>query len=187
MIAAVEDALREVDVLLCASAMDPPSRIDDPAEIERTYPRQARTPFNVTGHPALAMMAGLSSTACRCRCSSSAAISPRRRCSRSRGRGSARRVPTKSIHLSANRQRKVRFRAVSRLSPRARTDPSAVARFGRERQAGRAPRSCPPPQIRSCRVSAWRLGKGASPAPISRSNIYMGRHVGTNLRSSRLH
>jgi aspartyl-tRNA(Asn)/glutamyl-tRNA(Gln) amidotransferase subunit A len=61
MIAAVEAALREVDVLLCASAMDPPSRIDDAVETERTYPRQARTPFNVTGHPALAMMAGLSS------------------------------------------------------------------------------------------------------------------------------
>ena len=61
MIAAVEDALRDVDVLLCASAMDPPSRIEDAAETERTYPRQERTPFNVTGHPALAMMAGLSS------------------------------------------------------------------------------------------------------------------------------
>jgi aspartyl-tRNA(Asn)/glutamyl-tRNA(Gln) amidotransferase subunit A len=61
MIAAVEDAFREVDVLLCASAMDTPSRIEDAEETERTYPRQARTPFNVTGHPALAMMAGLSS------------------------------------------------------------------------------------------------------------------------------
>ena len=60
MIAAVEAALREVDVLLCASSMDPACRIDRPAEVERTYPRQARTPFNVTGHPALAMMAGLS-------------------------------------------------------------------------------------------------------------------------------
>ncbi|HEV2335861.1 MAG TPA: amidase [Stellaceae bacterium] len=60
MIAAVEAALREVDVLLSASAMDPPSRIEDAEETERTYPRQARTPFNVTGHPALAMMAGLS-------------------------------------------------------------------------------------------------------------------------------
>jgi aspartyl-tRNA(Asn)/glutamyl-tRNA(Gln) amidotransferase subunit A len=60
MIAAVEEALREVDVLLRASAMDPPSRIEDAAETERTYPRQARTPFNVTGHPALAMLAGLS-------------------------------------------------------------------------------------------------------------------------------
>jgi aspartyl-tRNA(Asn)/glutamyl-tRNA(Gln) amidotransferase subunit A len=62
MIAAVEDALRDVDLLLCASAMDPPSRIDQPEDVERTYPRQARTPFNVTGHPALAMMAGLSTS-----------------------------------------------------------------------------------------------------------------------------
>ena len=60
MIASVEEALRDVDVLLCASAMDPPSRIDDAAETDRTYPRQARTPFNVTGHPALAMMADVS-------------------------------------------------------------------------------------------------------------------------------
>ncbi|MDE2006879.1 MAG: amidase [Rhodospirillales bacterium] len=60
MIAAVEDSFRDVDVLLCASSMDPASRIDDAEETARTYPRQARTPFNVTGHPALAMMAGLS-------------------------------------------------------------------------------------------------------------------------------
>ena len=60
MIAAVEDALREVDVLLCASSMDPASRIEDAEATARTYPRQARTPFNVTGHPALAMLAGLS-------------------------------------------------------------------------------------------------------------------------------
>lgn len=59
VIAAVEDQFREVDVLLCASSMDPASRLDDPAETARTYPRQARTPFNVTGHPALAMMSGL--------------------------------------------------------------------------------------------------------------------------------
>jgi aspartyl-tRNA(Asn)/glutamyl-tRNA(Gln) amidotransferase subunit A len=61
VIAAVEDALREVDVLLCASSMDPASRIEDAEETQRTYPRQARTPFNVTGHPAVAMMAGLAS------------------------------------------------------------------------------------------------------------------------------
>jgi aspartyl-tRNA(Asn)/glutamyl-tRNA(Gln) amidotransferase subunit A len=60
LIAAVQAALRDVDVLLLASSMDPPCRIDDPEAIERTYPRQARTPFNVTGHPALAMMSGLS-------------------------------------------------------------------------------------------------------------------------------
>lgn len=60
MIAAVEAVLRDHDVLLCASSMDPACRIDDPVEVERTYPRQARTPFNTTGHPALAMMSGLS-------------------------------------------------------------------------------------------------------------------------------
>jgi aspartyl-tRNA(Asn)/glutamyl-tRNA(Gln) amidotransferase subunit A len=60
MIGAVEAVLKEVDILLCASSMDPPCRIDDTEAIERTYMRQARTPFNVTGHPALAMPTGLS-------------------------------------------------------------------------------------------------------------------------------
>jgi aspartyl-tRNA(Asn)/glutamyl-tRNA(Gln) amidotransferase subunit A len=60
MIAAVQEAFRDVDVLLTASVMDAPCRIDDVAALARTYPRQARTPFNVTGHPAVAMMAGLS-------------------------------------------------------------------------------------------------------------------------------
>ncbi|HTH98529.1 MAG TPA: amidase [Stellaceae bacterium] len=60
MIAAVEAVMGEVDLLLTASAMDPACRIDDEATLQRTYPRQARTPFNVTGHPAIAMMAGLS-------------------------------------------------------------------------------------------------------------------------------
>jgi aspartyl-tRNA(Asn)/glutamyl-tRNA(Gln) amidotransferase subunit A len=60
MIASVQRAFRDVDILLTASAMDPPCRIDDDAAMARTYPRQARTPFNVTGHPALVMMAGLS-------------------------------------------------------------------------------------------------------------------------------
>lgn len=62
MIAAVGDTLREVDILLCASSMDPATRIEDFEETQRTYGRQARTPFNVTGHPALAMMAGLTAT-----------------------------------------------------------------------------------------------------------------------------
>ena len=61
LIQAVQAVFREVDILLCASAMDPPCRIDDRAMLEMTYPRQARTPFNVTGHPAIALMAGLSS------------------------------------------------------------------------------------------------------------------------------
>ena len=57
---AVNAAFREADVLLCANSLDPACRIDDEAEIARTYPRQARSPFNLTGHPALAMMCGLS-------------------------------------------------------------------------------------------------------------------------------
>ena len=60
MIRAVGDSFDEVDVLLVANAMDPACRIDDPAENARTYPRQARSPFNLTGHPALAVMTGLS-------------------------------------------------------------------------------------------------------------------------------
>nr|WP_282571947.1 amidase [Roseomonas acroporae] len=60
MIAAVEAAFGEADLLLTASSMHASAPIDDAAEVARTYPRQARTPFNVTGHPAVAMMAGLS-------------------------------------------------------------------------------------------------------------------------------
>jgi len=59
LVAAVEAAFSEVDLLLTASSMDPACRIDDPAEVERTYPRQARTVFNVTGHPAITLMCGL--------------------------------------------------------------------------------------------------------------------------------
>jgi aspartyl-tRNA(Asn)/glutamyl-tRNA(Gln) amidotransferase subunit A len=57
---AVDDVLRDCDVLLTASGMDPPFRIDDGAGLARTYPRQGRSPFNLTGHPAIAMMSGLS-------------------------------------------------------------------------------------------------------------------------------
>jgi aspartyl-tRNA(Asn)/glutamyl-tRNA(Gln) amidotransferase subunit A len=51
----VSRLLGDYDAILCASSMDPPAVIDDPEAIERTYPRQARTPFNVTGHPALCL------------------------------------------------------------------------------------------------------------------------------------
>jgi aspartyl-tRNA(Asn)/glutamyl-tRNA(Gln) amidotransferase subunit A len=60
LMAAVDDVFRDVDVLLCASAMDPACCIDDAEAVARTYPRQARNPFNLTGHPALALMGGLS-------------------------------------------------------------------------------------------------------------------------------
>ena len=61
LIAAVDEAFREVDVLLTASSLDPAAAIEDWPEVERTYSRQARMPFNVTGHPAVAMMSGFSS------------------------------------------------------------------------------------------------------------------------------
>jgi aspartyl-tRNA(Asn)/glutamyl-tRNA(Gln) amidotransferase subunit A len=60
MIETVERVFEDVDVLLTANSMDPSCRIDDEVEINRTYPRQARTPFNLTGHPAAAFMCGLS-------------------------------------------------------------------------------------------------------------------------------
>jgi aspartyl-tRNA(Asn)/glutamyl-tRNA(Gln) amidotransferase subunit A len=60
MIDAVDGAFGDVDVLLTASGMDPPLRIDDGPGLARTYPRQGRSPFNLTGHPAIAMMSGLS-------------------------------------------------------------------------------------------------------------------------------
>jgi aspartyl-tRNA(Asn)/glutamyl-tRNA(Gln) amidotransferase subunit A len=61
LIARVEACFAEVDLFLCASSMEPPSRLDDPVETRRTYTRQARTPFSVTGNPAITIMAGLSS------------------------------------------------------------------------------------------------------------------------------
>ena len=63
LVEAVEAAFAGVDLLLCASSMDPACPIEDAAEVERTYPRQARTPFNVTGHPAVNVMCGISQAA----------------------------------------------------------------------------------------------------------------------------
>ncbi len=54
----IQNSFRTVDVLLCANSMDLPCRIDDTVETARTHPRQARAPFNLTGHPALAIKAG---------------------------------------------------------------------------------------------------------------------------------
>ncbi|MCY3754031.1 MAG: amidase family protein, partial [Alphaproteobacteria bacterium] len=57
----MSEALAGVDVLVCASSMEPACAIEDEPEVLRTYSRQARQPFNVTGHPALAVPAGFSS------------------------------------------------------------------------------------------------------------------------------
>lgn len=49
-----------VDVIITASAMDLPCRIDDDEQVEYTYGRQARAPFNVTGGPAMSVPVGFS-------------------------------------------------------------------------------------------------------------------------------
>jgi aspartyl-tRNA(Asn)/glutamyl-tRNA(Gln) amidotransferase subunit A len=61
LIAAVNAVLADVDVLLTASSMDTACLVDDWPTVTRTYGRQARMPFNVTGHPAISIMTGLSS------------------------------------------------------------------------------------------------------------------------------
>jgi aspartyl-tRNA(Asn)/glutamyl-tRNA(Gln) amidotransferase subunit A len=57
--AALDVALGRVDVLLCASSMTLPCRLDDAGGIAATYMRQARTPFNLGGHPAITLPAGV--------------------------------------------------------------------------------------------------------------------------------
>lgn len=61
MIEEVNAAFEEVDVLLTASSFDPTVRLNDREGLVYTYSRQAWLPFNVTGHPAISLMSGLSS------------------------------------------------------------------------------------------------------------------------------
>lgn len=52
------ETMTRYDVLITACSMDPPPLIEDAAEIERTYGRQARTVFNLLGCPALSLPIG---------------------------------------------------------------------------------------------------------------------------------
>jgi len=53
-----EEAMRDFDVAVTVSSMDPPALIEDASEMARTYPRQARVPFNAIGCPALVLPVG---------------------------------------------------------------------------------------------------------------------------------
>ncbi len=60
LIAETEAAMAGLDCVITASSLDPAARLDDPETLERSYPRQCRQPFNVTGQPAIAIPAGFS-------------------------------------------------------------------------------------------------------------------------------
>ncbi|WP_454690722.1 amidase [Achromobacter aloeverae] len=60
LIEATDQALQDVDVLVVANSFESASALGNEAEFTRTYSRHARSPFNLTGHPALALMCGLS-------------------------------------------------------------------------------------------------------------------------------
>ncbi|MCB1744102.1 MAG: amidase [Gammaproteobacteria bacterium] len=57
-----ERHMAHFDALICVSSMEPPCRIDDAQEVARTYPRQARAPFNFLGCPALVTPCGFHSS-----------------------------------------------------------------------------------------------------------------------------
>ncbi len=53
-------AMANVDGAVCLSSLELPCAIDDEAEVDRTYDKQARTPFNLTGTPAISVPMGFS-------------------------------------------------------------------------------------------------------------------------------
>lgn len=61
LVAAFNDAMQGLDAAVTASSMEPPVNMANMQEVERTYARQARAPFNLIGNPAIAIPTGLHS------------------------------------------------------------------------------------------------------------------------------
>ncbi len=59
LVAAFNEAMEGLDAAVTASSMEPPVNMADMQEVERTYVRQARAPFNLIGNPAIAIPTGL--------------------------------------------------------------------------------------------------------------------------------
>lgn len=60
LIEAINSKFCDFDILLCSNAMDPAGPLNEISTASAVNARQSRTPFNVTGHPAISLMSGLS-------------------------------------------------------------------------------------------------------------------------------
>jgi len=60
LVDAFATVMREINVVVTANSFDPACRIDDEKTLAHTFRRQARTPFSVTGSPAISVPAGFS-------------------------------------------------------------------------------------------------------------------------------
>ncbi len=61
LVAAFYEAMEGLDAAVTVSSMEPPANLADMQEVERTYARQARAPFNLIGNPAIAIPSGFHS------------------------------------------------------------------------------------------------------------------------------
>ena len=61
LVAAFYEAMQGLDAAITVSSMETPANLADMQEVERTYARQARAPFNLIGNPAIAIPSGFHS------------------------------------------------------------------------------------------------------------------------------